>query len=400
MRNFRLYFYGQLISVAGTWMQTVAEQWLVFQLTHYSPLWLGIISGARAIPYVLFAVPGGHVADRYSRRVVLVWCQTVMMLLAFALAVLASNIWLPAQAWEVALLAALSGLVNAFNMPAQQAFVADMVDRETLGNAIALNSVRFNVARVLGPILAGEVLATTGIAMCFLLNALTFIAVIVSLFMMRLPSMTPQEHETSMWEGFKYIGRTVRVFRMVALVGFCSMFAWSASTLYPAMAHYYHQGARGYSDLIAANGVGAAIAGALVTLIGSSVPRRELVYGGAIVFCAALLVLSRTTVFGLAVAILILSGFAMIVFAISANTAVQEMVPDSLRGRVMAVYSLVFGGLQPLGGLEAGYLAEHSSAPFAIGCNAAVAGAVAVGLYGWSIGEGRAAQRSTRQTPS
>ena len=182
-RNFRLFFYGQLISVAGTWMQDVAQKWLVWEVTH-SPTWLGVVSGANAIPFVVFAVWGGQIADRYSRRQILIWTQATAMLLAFVLALLASSFSpVKLEAWHIVVISALSGVVNAFNMPAQQAFVTDMVeDRKALGQRhCALNSLRFNLARVLGPIMAGVVLVKLGSASCFFLNGLSFIAVIISL---------------------------------------------------------------------------------------------------------------------------------------------------------------------------------------------------------------------------
>jgi len=382
-RNFRLFFFGQLVSVAGTWMQTVAQQWLVWELTH-SPRWLGIISGASAIPYVVFALHGGEVADRFPRRNVLVWTQVLAMLLAFALAVLASSRLIPIQPWHIALLAGLSGIVNAYNMPAQQAFVTDMVEREALSNAIALNSLRFNLARFIGPILAGVVLVKTNASVCFFLNGLSFLAVIVSLLMMRLPAFVRRDRADSIWGGFTYIRDTPRVLRLVLLIGAGSIFAWSVSTLYPMLADQFHRGASGYSLLTGVNGVGAALGGVALTLWGDRLPRRYAVYGGAVMFCISLVLLSITRSFPLALAVLIWSGFAMIVFAITAQTRVQEDVPDDLRGRVMAVYSLVFQGLMPIGGLEIGFLAGRLGGQEAIRINALCCLVITLSLFTWS----------------
>jgi MFS family permease len=374
-RNFRLFFFGQLISVAGTWMQTVAQQWLVWELTH-SPRWLGFISGASAIPYVVFALHGGEVADRFPRRAILVWTQALAMGLAFVLALLASNHPVHIQPWHIALLAAIGGIVNAYNMPAQQAFVTDMVDdREALPNAIALNSLRFNLARFVGPILAGVVLVRTNAAMCFFLNGLSFLAVIVSLLMMRLPAFVQLDRTDSIWGGFTYIRETPRVLRLVLLIGAGSVFAWSVSTLYPMLADQFHRGV---------NGVGAALGGVALTVFGDRLPRRYAVYGGAVLFCISLFTLSIIHNFTLALAILVWSGFAMIVFAITAQTRVQEEVPDDLRGRVMAVYSLVFQGLMPIGGLEIGFLAGHFGGQEAIRINSVICLVIAVGLFVWS----------------
>ncbi len=395
-RNFRLFFVGQLISVAGTWMQTVAQQWLVWELTH-SARWLGLISGASAIPYVLFAMQGGEAADRFPRRTVLVWTQVAAMLLAFVLALLASNRLLPIQPWHIALLAGMNGIVNAYNMPAQQAFVSDMVEeRDALSNAIALNSLRFNLARFIGPVVAGVVLVRTNASVCFFLNGLSFLAVIVSLLMMRLPAFTRRQRSDSIWGGFTYIRSEPRVLRLVLLIGAGSIFAWSASTLYPMLADHFHQGAGGYSVMTAVNGIGAALGGVALTLVGDRLPRRFVVYGGAMMFCVALFTFAVAPLYHLALLILVWSGFSMIVFAISANTRVQEEVPDDLRGRVMAVYSLVFQGLMPIGGLEIGFLAGHFGGQEAIRINAVICFVIALSLFLWS----QAAPRKSTPLPT
>ncbi|MCW3052683.1 MAG: Arabinose efflux permease [Chthonomonadales bacterium] len=395
-RNFRLFFFGQLISVAGTWMNSVAQQWLIWELTH-SARWLGLISGARAIPYVVFALHGGEIADRFPRRAVLVWTQVLSMLLAFVTAALAAHYPIPIQPWHLAVLAGLSGIVNAYNMPAQQAFVTDMVEeRDALPNAIALNSLRFNLARFVGPVMAGVVLVRTNAAVCFFLDGLSFLAVIVSLLMMRLPAFTRLDRTDSIWGGFLYIRDTPRVLRLVLLIGAGSIFAWSVSTLFPMLADQFHRGAGGFSLLTGVNGVGAAIGGAALTIWGDRLPRRYAVYGGAILFCISLITLSFSHSFALSLAILIWAGFMMIVFAISAQTRVQEEVPDDLRGRVMAVYSLVFQGLMPLGSLEIGFLAAHLGGPEAIRINALLCLVIAVGLFAWS----QLSRRSAPPLPS
>ncbi|HEV2471524.1 MAG TPA: MFS transporter [Chthonomonadales bacterium] len=386
-RNFRLYFIGQLISVAGTWMQTVAQGWLVWSLTH-SAQWLGIISGASAIPYVAFSVWGGKVADRVPRRFTMIWTQVVAMVLAFILAALSFR-WggrpAPVQAWHVAVLSGCLGVVNAFTMPTQQAFVVDIVeDRAALGNAIALNSLRFNLARFLGPILAGAVLASLGEATCFFLNGVSFIAVIISLYMMRLRDSKPVTETTPFLDGLWYIYRTRTVLRVVVMVGLASLFAWSVSTLYPVFATRFHKGSAGYSYIMAVNGVGAAIGGLAAAFFGEGIPRRLLVYYGAIAFNVSLILLSIAPSFLLALAALAVSGFAMIVFGISCNTQVQSEVPDNLRGRVMAVYSLVFAGLMPLGGLEIGFVAQHTSAVVAVRIDAGLCLLGSIALFAWS----------------
>lgn len=392
-RNFRLFFIGQLISVAGTWMQQVAQNWLVWEVTHDSR-WLGIVNGASALPYVAFAVWGGQAADRFPRRITLIITQAVAMLLAFLLALLAWGRWIPLQAWHIAALAALGGITNAFNMPAQQAFVTDMVDkREALGNAIALNSFRFNIARFIGPIFAGWALVRYGSAMCFFLNGLSYIAVILSLMLMRLPKFVPHPTRLNVWEGFAFIGKTRPILRIVILMGGSSLLAWSVSTLYPALAAGFHRGEGGYSAMMTFNGIGAALGSVCLALFGDRLDRRLQIYGGALAFCVALLLLAVSPSFAFLLGTLTFGGFAMIAFGMSANTKVQEDVPDILRGRVMAVYSLVFQGMMPIGGLALGFLARHSSPNHAIQISATICLLLALSLYTWSLMERNAQRR-------
>lgn len=382
--NFRLFFIGQIISVAGTWMQTVAQGWLVWRLTG-SSVWLGWVSGASALPFVVFSLWGGHIADRYSRRNILIGTQTAAMVLAFVLAYLARMHIV--AAWHILVLAMLSSIINAFNMPAQQAFVTDMVDeRDALSNAIALNSLRFNLARCVGPVLAGIVLVKWDSATCFFLNGLSFIAVIISLYMMKLPPFEQIARSVSAWDGFSHIRQNRSMFRVILLIGFGAFLAWPVSTLYPVLADMYKVGAKGYSGMMSANGVGAALGGFSLAALGHILKRRMVVYGGSALFCVALLALSATANYRVALAILVISGFAMILFGISSQTKVQEEAPDHLRGRVMAVYSLVFNGTFPLGGLLIGYMASprHLGVVNAIRVNAVLSLVVTGILYLWS----------------
>lgn len=386
-RNYKLYFYGQLISVAGTWMQDVAQKWLVWELTK-SSTWVGIVSAANAIPYVLFAIWGGHIADRHSRRLILIWTQAAAMVLAFVLALLATKSIspIPLQAWHIVLISGLSGIVNAFNMPAQQAFVTDLVEeRGALGNAIALNSLRFNLARILGPMLAGIVLVKFGTSACFALNGVSFLAVIASLAMLRLPAFVRQARTGTVFDGFLYIARTPSVLRIILLIAAGSILTWPLSTLFPEFAALFHVGERGFSAMMSANGIGAAIAGLVLAWAGSRLSRRVAIYGGSALFCISLLFLAAAQPFWLMLLLLAVSGFAMILFGISSQTKIQEEVPDALRGRVMAVYSLVFNGLFSVGGLEIGYLAGRLKPMGAVHLNAAVCLVLTIAILAWSL---------------
>ena len=399
-RNFRLFAAGQLVSLAGTWMQMVAQQWLVFELTK-SAVWLGIVTGAGALPTVAFSLLGGQVADRYPRRTILIVTQVAAMLLAVVLAVLASGRWVPIQAWHIAALAALAGGVNAFNMPAQQAFVPEMVeDRKALGNAIALNSILFNIARFVGPVAAGLVLVRFGAAACFGLNAASYLAVIASLALIRVPHGERSLRERSVWEGFRFIWRLRSVFRTVTLMGTASLLIWSISTLYPVIAAHFGHGAGGYTTIMAVNGVGAAIGGVLVATFGERIERRWLVYGAPVLFCAAFVGLSVATSFVAALVGLFVAGFALVVFGVSAQTKVQQDVTDELRGRVMAVYSLVFSAMMPLGGLLVGFLAERLGAMTTVRLNGVVCLLATAALFAWSQRDRSQGRQDDRALPS
>ncbi len=388
--NFRLFFFGQLISVAGTWMQMVAQQWLVYELTH-SAVWLGVVSGATALPYVIFAFWGGSVADRHPRRAILLWTQTVAMLLAFVLALLATNRLVPIAAWHVAVFAGLGAIVNAFNMPAQQAFVTEMVDDpKAVPNAIALNSLRFNLARFLGPMFAGVTLVKLGAPWCFLLNGISFIAVIVSLSLMREARAKENQRvggAVSPWEGARFLIGMGSLLRVTLLTGVASLLVLSVSTLYPVLAAAYRGGASGFSTLVTVNGIGATIGGVTVVTLGSLVRGRYLVYGGASAFCAALLLLSFQTAFLSALVCLFAAGIGMVIFTTTANTKVQTEVPNELRGRVMAMYSLVANALMPLGGLILGFLAHYYGVLPTIRVAAGLTFFVALSLWIWSATE-------------
>lgn len=358
--NFRLFFYGQTISVAGTWMQTVAQQWLVWQLTQ-SAFWLGLVSGASAVPFVLLTIWGGQVADRYPRQQVLVCTQWAALLQASLLAILATNWLIPIQPWHVIILTAINGTINAFALPAQQALVPELLeDRTALSNAIALNSLRFNLARILGPALAGVVLTRFDTATCFALNAASYLAVILSLQRMHLPAPPQAERPSPVWEGACYLRNNPAMLRVVTLVGTGAAFGWSVATLYPAFAREFGTNAAGYSRMMTFNGIGAATGGLALALLADRLPRHGLIFGGAALFASALWMLASAPSYPIALGSLTLSGFAMIVFGISSNTRVQEEAPDHLRGRVMAIYSLVFQGAMPVGGMALGALATRT----------------------------------------
>ncbi len=384
-RNFRLYFAGQLISFTGTWMTTTAQGWLVYQLTGSKAL-LGIVAAAASAPMLLFATLGGWIADRYPKRSVIVCTQISSMLLSLAMAAL---VWTKVvQPWQIIALAVLGGITMAFDMPARQSFVIEMTSREDLMNAISLNSSAFNCARIVGPSVAGLLMAHIGIAACFLCDGLSFLAVIAGLLMMRLPK---KEHQIASsggalaqsLEGFRYVWRHRRVLTILSLFTVVGIFGWSYSVLMPAFAHdVLHLGANGYGLLMAGSGVGALAAALTVASAGHILPTRTMALGGVWIFSTALVLFAFTRNLYLGVILLAIVGFGVVLYFSTSNTVLQSIVPDEMRGRVMGIWALIFGGMIPLGSLEAGLMADFLGTPATMAIGALICALAAfVTLY-------------------
>jgi MFS family permease len=363
-KNYRLFYGGQLISLTGTWMQIVAQSWLVYRLTG-SAATLGFVAFAGQIPGFVLAPIGGTIADSFSRHRILVTTQTLAMLLAFVLAVL--TLTGSVAVWHVYVLAALLGVVNAFDIPSRQAFVADLVGREDLVNAIALNSSMINGARLVGPAMAGLLVATIGEGWCFFVNAVSYIAVIAGLLRMRVERRETSAERRSpirrIVEGFSFVGRTGPIRALIILLGLVSLFGMPYTVLMPVFAdRILHVGAGGLGILLGAAGVGA-LGAALLLLARRGVRGmgRWVAFSSA-GFGGSLVLFSQLQDFRMAVAVLVVVGFSMIIQIASSNTLVQAMAPDALRGRVMAVYSMMFLGMAPVGALLAGWLAERVGA--------------------------------------
>jgi MFS family permease len=379
-RNFRLFFAGQLISLTGTWMQSIAQAWLVYRLTD-SALLLGLTGFLGQIPVFLFAPFGGALADKGNRRRILICTQAASMLLASVLAWLSLSGQI--QVSHILLLAALLGMVNAIDIPTRQSFIVDLVGREDLMNAIALNSSMFNAARIVGPAVAGLTVATVGEGWCFFANAVSYVAVIASLALIRTPQKTqaplPGSVFASIVEGFSFVRRTKPVRALLALLGLVSIVGMPYAVLMPIFADRILQGgASGLGLLMGASGIGALI-GAL--MLAARQGLRGL--GGWVAFSCAgfgigLILFSFSRWFWLSAALLVPIGFFMMVQMASSNTLIQSMVPDRLRGRVMAVYSMMFMGMAPFGALLAGALADGLGAPAALALGGALCVAAAI----------------------
>ncbi|MCS6954080.1 MAG: MFS transporter [Bryobacterales bacterium] len=379
-REFRLFLAGQFVSLIGMWMQNMAQSWLVYRLTG-SSLLLGATGFAGQLPVLFLAPLGGAVADRFERRRIVLAAQVAMMLLAFALAALTLGGWV--QIWQVILLATLQGVAAAFDVPARQSLFAELVGREDLMNAIALNSSMFNSARVVGPAIAGLIVARVGEGWCFLLNGLSYLAVISALLAIRSKRVDvvkePAPASAVIIEGFRFAWQTRPVRALLLLVGAVSLLGSSYSVLMPVFAgSVLGGGARGLGLLMGASGAGA-LAGALTVAgrrgvkgLGRWVAASCAGFGVAVAFFAQ----SRS--YWLSATLVFAAGCALMLQMASSKTLIQVMTPDVLRGRVMALYSMMLLGMAPLGSLAAGVLAQSLGAPTAVtlGGIAAVAGAV------------------------
>jgi MFS family permease len=380
-RNYRLFFFGQLISLVGTWIQSVALAWLVLQLTNKALL-LGVSGAISALPFLLFSLPAGLVADRVSKRNLLVVTQTCMMLLALALA-LATHLKF-VNIYYVFATGFLMGIANAFDAPTRQAFVVEMVGREDLPNAIAVNSAMFNGARMFGPAIAGAILAAFGTAGAFFINGLSFIPVIVGLALMRLSfekTQAPVPHWQSLKDGLAYVRGNKMVKGLLMMTGVVSIFSMSYAVLMPIFARdILHVGARGFGYLMSMVGLGALGGAITISQLGDIRWKGKLLIVGNLCFCTMLTLFTFSRILPLSLALLLPAGWGIMLNMAMTNTLIQTTVPDHLRGRVMSFYTLMFLGMAPIGSLQSGVLAHWLGAPNAIRIGTAVCALAAVGL--------------------
>ena len=388
-RNYRLFFGGQLVSLVGTWMQQLAQGWLVLQLTN-DPLALGVVAAAQFLPVLVFGLFGGILADALPKRRTLIGAQAVAMLLAFALFGLsAAGV---VEVWHVLVLALLLGCTNAVDMPTRQAFAVEMVGREDVGNAIALNSALFNMARIVGPAIGGLTIGAFGIPVAFLLNGISFLAVIVAYLMMRdaelhLPPTPTRpgsigEVVEHLAEGLAYVRRTGIVLMAILMIAVVATFAMNFTVLLPPLARdVLGLDATGFGFLMSAMGLGSLTAALGIAFAGRTGPR--VIVAGAFALGVFQIVLGLSRSFPLSMVAIYLAGFGAIAMAATANTVIQLTVPDRLRGRVMSVYTTVFAGSTPVGGVLVGAVASGFGTPVAIvvGGVASIAAAIGAGLW-------------------
>jgi MFS family permease len=386
-RNFRLFLFGQGISLVGTWMQNIGEGWLVLTLTN-SPFYVGLVSALSSLGVLLFTLYAGVIADRTDKRRTIVIMQVAFMLEAFAVAIL---VWTGVVAvWQVMALATLLGIASAFDIPTRQSFLVEMVGKEDLMHAIALNSSLFSAARIVGPAIAGVLIGVVGIAWCYFLNGLSYIAVIVGLLAMRLPPHQRRAETTSAWTGFRevlaFLGTDRRLRALIGLTATLSVFGFPYISMMPVFArNVLHRGAGGYGALTASIGVGA-LAGALGIALGTRRirSRGRLMVTGGTAFGVLLVLFSFSRSLGLSLVLLALAGCAMIVNNALTNTLLQTSVPDDMRGRIMGFYSFVFVGMAPFGAFLIGLVAEHFGAPAAVAGGGVIV-ALAVLVTAWRV---------------
>jgi MFS family permease len=388
-RNYRLFFGGQAISLVGTWMQQVAQGWLVLQLTG-DPFALGLVAAAQFTPVLVLGLFGGIVADQLPKRRTLVFTQLSAAVLALILFVLTATDVV--QVWHVIVLAALLGVVNAVDMPTRQAFAVEMVGRDDVANAVGLNSALFNASRILGPALAGLTIGAFNISIAFLLNGLSYFAVIASYFMMRDEDLRPAPRMdrpesvgdviAALVEGLTYVRRTPIVLLAVTVIAVVSTFGMNFSVLTPPLAQdVLHSDASGYGFLMSASGLGSLAAALGIAFAARA--RTAAIAWGAAVLGAAEVVLGLSRSFPLSMVAMLAVGFGGIAMAATANTAIQLSVPDRLRGRVMSVYTTVFAGSTPIGGLLLGAVASRFGVPEALLVGGIVSLLVGLGAYLW-----------------
>jgi len=365
-RNYRLYFTGQSISLIGTWMQRTAVYWVIYIQTH-SSFMLGVAVFATQFPSFLFSLIGGVVSDRYNRFQVLITTQVASMIQATLLTLLV--LFTKYQVWEILTLSVLLGVINAFDVPARQALVYDMVDnKDDLSNAIALNSSMVNLARLVGPAFAGIVLEKLGAGICFLINAASFAAVLLSLLLMKLtkyiPSNSSKKVLIELKEGFSYLRRTPSIGYIILLLACISLLALPFNTLLPVYAKVIFKGsASTFGYINSCFGLGAICGTLFLASLKKDANLRKILFINTIIFGGGLILFSHTAYFQLAMVFAVITGFGMMSQTTISNTIIQTNVAPDMRGRVISYFALAFFGMQPIGGLLVGTVSHYIGAP-------------------------------------
>jgi MFS family permease len=381
-RDFRLFWTGNFLSNIGTWMQNVAQGWLVLEKTN-SAFWLGVVGFASTIPIFLFALIGGVVADHVNKRKLLIVTQSAMMVFAFIMAILAYLKIITVT--EIIVLAIGTGIAMSLNTPSYQALVPQLVPREDLINAIALNSAQFNMSRIFGPTLGGFAIAAVGVAGNFFLNGLSFLAVIIALVQLRYdPPVSPEEGHwwVKLKQGFSYVFQHEEMFLLVLMVAIASLLALPYVVFVPYFARdVLHSNERGLGILMACSGFGAFVGALTIAYLGKLARRGRIVFTCGLIFYAAIILFSLSRSFLFSGLLLVVTGYSAVLMVATINTLLQHLSSDAMRGRVMSIYSTAFLGLPPIGSLIAGLLADVVGATRAIVGMAVAAAIAAIYVY-------------------
>ncbi|MEW6570641.1 MAG: MFS transporter [Nitrospirota bacterium] len=381
-RDFRLFWFGQFVSLSGTWMQSVAQGWLVYSLTK-SPFYLGLVAAAGALPILLFSLAGGIAADRFSKKNVLLLTQAFSIIPAFLLGLLTDFRLI--AVWHVAMLAAFLGTVNAFDIPARQSFLVDLAGKGSLLSAIALNSAAFHGSRMIGPVIAGVTIAYVGLPACFYINALSFLAVILALSRIEIRGNSDNNSRglvKDLTEGVSFMKNNPEIRRIIILIGSFSLLGMPFVTLLPVFAaEVLKSGPQGFGFLVGATGIGALTAALLLAFKGSLADKNRFMFISVLCFSTCLFIFSLSEIFSLSVVALAIVGWGLVSFLATANSFVQLSVPDGLRGRAMSVYTFVFLGTAPLGNTLAGFLAKYIGTPATVSISSVICLTISVFFF-------------------
>lgn len=389
VRDFRIFWVGQVISFSGSWMQSTAQGWLVYFLTK-SPLYLGLVATASSLPILLLTLAGGVVADKFRKRNLLIVTQTLSILPAVLAAILIDLKMITPLA--IVIFASVLGTVNAFDIPARQSFFVEMVQKGRLMNAIALNSAAFNAARIIGPVIAGLAIASVGVSACFYLNGLSFVAAIVALVKIKAGRETeivqkdillkPEGRSRTsnvsaffkeLYEGINFVKNTEDVLSIMILVAVFSLFGMPLITLLPVFAEdILKVGPKGLGILGGASGIGSFVAASFIAFKGDIMEKGRFMFIAAMVFSVSILTFSISTNYHASLLILVFTGWGIVSFLAVGNSFIQIATPDMLRGRVMSVYTLVFLGMAPIGNSVMGFIADAAGADRAVSIGAAI----------------------------
>ncbi len=382
-RNFRLFWFGQMISLVGTWMQNVARGWLVLQMTN-SPFLLGLVSMLGMLPILFVAPFGGALADNVNKRTVVITTQITAMILALTLATLVLT--KRVQYWHIVVLASVLGVTMAIDAPTRQSFIVEMVGKKDLLNAIALNSSIFNLARILGPAIAGLIISAIGIVLCFYVNGISYLAVIAGLFMMKGNFNPAKKKRTHVFkdirDGFGYARQNRNIMSLITLVALSSIFIMPYAMLMPVFARDILQvGAKGLGILLASAGIGALVGALTLAFLSDYRKKGRFVMAGTTSFVTATVLFSFSNNYHMSLVFLLFVGWGMVMQNASINSLLQTITPDHLRGRIMSLYVLFFAGMMPFGSLQAGFVADRMGAQMALRIGGIIVACVSLFLF-------------------